>query len=314
MADVDDRGQLILITGLVMAIGLVALVLLLNTAIYTENLASRGSDVGTRDAIEFRHTTVESIGRILDEENELEHDSRSAVRDRVNGDLDELDSIGSVHMARFGVIADLSDRQVHEGTWLRQTDSSRNMTDVSATRNWTPTTGADGIRDFSVTVTGGLEPTSTPRADAFNISVIGSGGKRWSLYVYDDSLIGGRQLAVRNGSGSFSADVCSSLLPGSPPFNVNLTAGTVDGTDCAAIDFAKGTSPPYDVSFTWANRSVGTYNLTVNSTTTNGFAPIGDPGPPEQIPIVYSVSIDLTYENAELTYRDRVRVTPEVSP
>lgn len=311
MADVDDRGQLILITGLVLAIGFVALVLLLNTAIYTENLASRGSDVGARDAIEFRHTTIESIGTILQEENELEYDSRSAVQSAVDGDIDELDNVSAGNSAQFGVIADLSDSQLHDGTWLRQTDASRNMSDHSGTLNWTLTEDANGIRDFSMNVTGGLEPTSNPEADAYNISVIGSGGDRWSLYVYDDSP---PKLAVRNGSGTFSDDICSSQLPGSPPFTVNLTAGTVDGTDCAAIDFAKGTTPPYDVTYTWGNRSEGTYNLTVNSTTTNGFDAFGDPGPPEKIPIVYSVSLDLTYDNGELTYRERVRIMPGADP
>ncbi|MFC7080626.1 DUF7261 family protein [Halorussus caseinilyticus] len=37
-----DRGQLILVTGLAIAVMLVALVLLLNTVIYTQNLATRG--------------------------------------------------------------------------------------------------------------------------------------------------------------------------------------------------------------------------------------------------------------------------------
>lgn len=311
MANVDDRGQLILITGLVLAIGFVALVLLLNTAIYTENLASRGSDVGTRDAIEFRHTTIESIGTVLEEENELEYDSRSAVKDSVDGDIEELDNVSAANSAQFGVVADLSDRQLHEGTWLRQTDSSRNMSDHSGTLNWTLTEDANGIRDFSVNVAGGLESTSTPEADAYNISVIGSGGDRWSLYVYDDSA---PKLAVQNGSETSPNAVCSSQLPSSPPFTVNLTAGSVDGADCAAIDFAKGTTPPYDVTYTWGNRSEGTYNLTVNSTTTHGFDDFGDPGQPEKIPIVYSVSLELTYENGELAYRERVRIVPEADP
>lgn len=45
MANVSwDRGQMILVSGLLVAVTLLVLVLLLNTAIYTENVATRGID------------------------------------------------------------------------------------------------------------------------------------------------------------------------------------------------------------------------------------------------------------------------------
>lgn len=65
-----NRGQLILITGLVIAITMVAMVLILNSAIYTENVATRGVDSGGDDAIDFRNTVIEGSEEIIEHENE----------------------------------------------------------------------------------------------------------------------------------------------------------------------------------------------------------------------------------------------------
>ncbi|MCL7418278.1 MAG: hypothetical protein M8354_10625, partial [Halalkalicoccus sp.] len=65
-----DRGQLILVTGVTIAVILVALVVLLNTVIYTENLATRGIDSGADDALEYRATVVGSVGELIEYENE----------------------------------------------------------------------------------------------------------------------------------------------------------------------------------------------------------------------------------------------------
>lgn len=65
-----DRGQLILVAGLTVAVILVMLVLLLNTVIYTENLATRGIDSGAGDAAEYQATVVGSVEELIERENE----------------------------------------------------------------------------------------------------------------------------------------------------------------------------------------------------------------------------------------------------
>lgn len=69
MEDVSyDRGQLILITGLVIAVVLVSTVLILNTAIYTENLATRSTGDDTSEAIEFQNVVIDGSTEILQNE------------------------------------------------------------------------------------------------------------------------------------------------------------------------------------------------------------------------------------------------------
>lgn len=69
MADVSDRAQLILVSGLTIAVTLLVLVVLLNTVIYTENVASRGMDSGVGDARSIHETIVDETGGILAEAN-----------------------------------------------------------------------------------------------------------------------------------------------------------------------------------------------------------------------------------------------------
>ena len=59
-----DRGQLLLVAGLVMAVSLVALVVLLNASIYSENLATRGIEAADGDSLEVRAAAVAKNPRV----------------------------------------------------------------------------------------------------------------------------------------------------------------------------------------------------------------------------------------------------------
>lgn len=304
--DERDRGQLLLVAALAIAVAIVALVLLLNTSIYMENLATRDTDTGASEAIAFRNSVESNLWRVVAAENERTYADRGTLERNVSNRTDRFVRLTASRHRRSGVVAELSNTTLDNGTRLVQNDSSRQLTSASSTSNWTLATSAEGVRHFEVNATGGLETTATPSTDAFGVNVDGSGGQRWSLYLYND---GGGRLAVKNGSGSVSTDVCGGPF-GTPP-EVNLTAGTVDGTACPAIDFARGTTPPYDISYQYGNRSEGTYRLTANtsnvpSTSFNGPGPTT---PPYEVPVVYSVSTDVVYRSPTLSYRANVTIT-----
>jgi hypothetical protein len=60
-----DRGQLILLGGLTLAVLLVGLAVILNAAIYSENLASRGDAIGADDALVFRDETETAVSGLI---------------------------------------------------------------------------------------------------------------------------------------------------------------------------------------------------------------------------------------------------------
>ena len=65
-ASTRDRGQMILVGAFALSMTFVALALLLNSAVYTENLASRSIDAGASEAIEFREEARAATVGILE--------------------------------------------------------------------------------------------------------------------------------------------------------------------------------------------------------------------------------------------------------
>jgi hypothetical protein len=301
-----DRGQLILVAALAIATAIVALVLLLNTSIYMENLATRDTDTGASEAIAFRNTVEANLWPVVAAENDRPYTNRSKLRTNVTKRTNRLVELTASQHRRSGVAAELSNTTLDNGTRLRQTDSTRALTANDSDANWTLATGADDVRGFEFNATGD-EPLG---ANATEIRVDESdSSETWSLFVYDNGS--SPSLAVNNATGGTTANICDSQY--SDGTRVNLTAGTINGTACPAIEFAKGADPPYDISYNYSDNATGTYDLTVNTTVAthsgDNFNDTVSNTTPYAVPVVYSVSTDVVYRSPELSYRANVTVT-----
>lgn len=73
MADVArDRGQLLLVAGLTIAVTFVVLALVLNGVIYTETVGTRTADVGERDALAAEALAVDHVATTIASGTEAE--------------------------------------------------------------------------------------------------------------------------------------------------------------------------------------------------------------------------------------------------
>lgn len=308
--DGTDRAQLVLVAALAIAVAMVVLVVLLNGAIYTQNLAMRSPDAGGHDALQFRAASASAVAEILDDENGAEYDNHALVRRNVSDGVERYGQLAArSNLGTGGAYAAINESSLSlsDGWLLRQTDGSRNFTNRSGEESWTFVASTPAVRQYDITITdaAALFSTATPSTGAFNVTVRGNGGNEWRLYVYEDS---GTKIAVKNGTGSVSTDVCTpSLEP-----RIDLTAGTVDGDPCPALEFGKGTSSPYNVSYRNGAEAVGTYNLTVDTTSVAGenFIAVGAGPSPYQVPAVYDVRFTLVYDTSALRYADSIRVAP----
>ncbi|MDX1744304.1 MAG: hypothetical protein R3324_00060 [Halobacteriales archaeon] len=278
--------------------------------IYTENLASRGTDVGGADAIEAREAMVDGVAGLVEKENNGSYEERSHLESNVTHGIQEHGFVALRTRIKNGVVVNTSVLNYDDGVLVLQ-DSAGEMTDKDSEHNWFLANGTTGTRDFVLEIDeSGLTDTSDPRNDSFNVRLIGSGGNRWNIYVYKDG--GTTTLAVRNGSQvDPTENVCS---PSTNP-TINLTAGTVDGTPCSAIEYGKGVSEPYDIGYVYGNRSTGTYELTANVTTGDvqdgNLYGAASGNSPYWEPVVYAVHVDFLYETYPLTYRSQIRIVPE---
>jgi len=315
MADLSDRsrGQLLLVTGFVIAVAIVALVLLLNTAIYAENLTTRSTDTGANDALAYR-SSVEAglwptVGSAAD--NGYNESSRSAVEANVSRRLDQFEDDISRRHHIGGAAAGVSVADYYDGARIRQPNASRRLTGAGGAANWTVVASTSDLRQFEVNTTGGLTSTSDPENDAFRLDVVGSAGNRWSLYAYEDSATSNATLAVKNGTGTIETNICSDLVDGPP--RVDPVAGTVNGEPCGPLSFAEGTSPPYQLRIVYGNRSTGSYDAMVNGTLSPSIGSnyASPPNSPYDVPVVYGLRTNVTYRSDGLTYAAETATVPD---
>ena len=312
-APAEDRAQIILITGLTLAVLFVAVVLLLNTVIYTENLATRGADAGGTEAIEFRDDAVDDLAGIL----HREHRNRSSGA----GVVDDFDASAVAyartvadHRARDGVIADVTVNvsTVERGYFVAQNETEsgfRNMTAPDGTTaNWTVAGGVTRTRNYRLTVD--PEELSSSPDPVFTVVADGTAGGTNETWSASLSAASGNNITVTVDNGTTPES--ETFEPGSDGnHTVDFTGGTVNGQPFDALVWADGVqtgSDPYDLRYENGTAATGTYHLVVDDR--DGGASPDRPSRPYVADAVYGVDVELTHRTPELTYADSVRLAP----
>jgi len=309
MEDVE-RGQIILITGLAIAVILVSLVLLMNSVIYSQNLATRepaGASGGS--AVVYRTTVLDGTGGLLERENAAEHGSYDAVRSNVTDALTGYDQLlTQSYLQRSTLVGmhDVTGANATRGTLLRQTTDTT-FENKSNVADWTLVTNATNrrVRNLVLRINRS-ELGSSTASGAFRVVVENTTGATWNASIYDAS-----GAITVDGSGPGSA--CSVTAPAA---TVDLIRGTVNGTACPGLRFASGVGSTYDVRFRHGDRAGGTYRLTVRNASDaahvvdSGFATGPTTDVPYAVPAVYSETLGIRYRTDQLSFATHVRVAP----
>lgn len=306
MADVrKDRGQLILITALGLAILLVSLALIVNTAIYTENLATRSSKAaGGSEVIQYEASVQSTVAGLIEfgnfHHNETEADLQTNL---TKGVATWSDHAGTLY-ATSGSAVNVSVTATENGSRIAQTDTTRNFSNASlSSDDWIVVTTVDRTRQFRINVTDGstLEPDGS--GNAFTLILRDGGGSTWRLNITSTDVY------VKNGTGT--EFTCSA--PADPW--VNLTAGTVGGTVCPGLSFADGVSSPYEIEFKNPGNITGTYTMIVD----DGGTIANSPGPHLNTPAggspfathaIYEAEVRFVYQTPRIYVERSTRIAP----
>lgn len=314
MADVaDDRGQLLILGALVLAVMFVSFAALTNTAVYTENLATRESDPGTGAAVEFRTAAVTGTGGLVEDVNRHNDTSYVALDENASVAVDEWDNASAKTYGATGRVVETEYVRAANGTRIAQTNSTRQFTNATDAPDWTVASGLgdDDLRAHRLNVsTSDLEPE---RSGAFRIDYTDSDDDTRSVYVYRNATPDPTRVVVEVDAPGWNA-ACSA-----PAWNgyavVDVTGARVGDSHCGALAFFGNVSTPYDVSYHNGVAANGTYGLVVNrteSTVESGTASFGTDGgdDPFATEALYSARIALTYESHRVYHRAQVRVAP----
>lgn len=261
-----DRGQLIIVAALVLAVVFVALALVLNSAIFTENVSTRETGDEGSLAVSVDDAFAETSVR-LDYVNANHNDSEATVnRAFTTAMADWSSGIAATHAsmgAAFGLTVD--DRV--NGSALKQTDEDRPFTSGGDETAWTLVSDASRLAGFELVVDrddlDDGETVDDLRSDSFHLE-FDDGTETWQLYVFDDggsvTVFSGTESAVASASDLDDLDSCTT---GADPARIDLSAGTLGGEPCAALEFESAVSEAVDVRYANADRVTGTYELFV---------------------------------------------------
>lgn len=306
-----DRGQLMLVGALALAVLFVSFAFLLNAAIYTETIASRGTGVEADTVIGYRNAATDATGGTIDRLSVGENRSYDSLHGNLTAAVGDWDRGTARQYAIEGDAPSVEVVSVTNGTRVVQ-NGTRNFTDVDGAANWT--LAADvRTRNYTMTVEGN-ELAHSSQSDvlngnphgAFNVTFENASGN-YSIYVYESG--GEVELQAENPDGN---DVGNCTFS-SGSVEIDFTAGTVNGTSCEALDVYRTIDGPYDVRYYNADVINGTYATTVDAEhdelVGGHYATYGGDGPFRSTAI-YAVDIEVVFRSASVYYRNEGTVAP----
>jgi hypothetical protein len=323
VADLSEggRGQLLLVTALVLAVVFVSLSIVVNAAIYSENIASRQDPSGT-DALQGRHETAVMAVDLLASVNRENNTDNATLGEGVRGGLDETDEFVRLERAKRGSLTNttLQTSSQNNGTIVYQNES-RELTSAEGNADWTVVrnvnrrAGGNGTRAFTMNLTSISGDLRILVAD-YSASDI------WGLTVFGN-VSAGNDVTVEVDSPVSSTKNCTKTLD-SGHAEIDVTGGTVAGEPCGALRgsyrFAHGVGDRYNISVKNGDQATGNYSLvTRNATAWKKAASDSDfqlnytkasGGAPYARAAIYNTTVVYEYRSSELVYETKIRVAP----
>ena len=298
-ARLDDRGQLLLVGAIGIAVLLVVLAVVLNTAIYTEAIATDSATANEeRSVVAYEDGAERAIAGIILSTNRGSDGTvtEDELETNLREDVAQWSDLSDRHRATDGASGTLSVDEVTYGTRILQDETQREFTDGDGTADWTVAENVSRVIEFRMTIT--AERLQDLGNESFSVRVEDGDGSVRELDVYaneDD------EVTVDTGT-----DTCSS--PGET-VTIDLVSGTVDGTPCAGLSVTDDLEPSSDIDYRNADTVEGEYALTVDGgaeTTVDA----GGTESPRAVPAIDGAEATLTYHSSTLSYESELRIRP----
>lgn len=329
--DGADRGQLLIIIGLVLGLAFVVLALVLNAAIFTENFATRETTDSERSTAH-----ISGIEGAIDGAYDRTNDNatRKVVHARATFDesLQTWADSQADSAAERGAVFE-AEWTTHAGWRLEQdADGSFAPADDAGATDWTVAPDARNVSAFEMDVTrGDLYDGTTGLTDiendAFRISV-SDGATEWELYVFRDT--GNSTVVVYDGDPSSNGDLGDlldspdSCTRATARADIDLRNHTFDGSTCDALEIPASIEGPVEIRYenvqstAGTERVNGTYTLVVNGSgaiaTNASDHPdrfnVSGKEPPTATAVVYAVEYDTYYERDDVVHDREGRYAP----
>ncbi|QLD88624.1 hypothetical protein HWV07_06085 [Natronomonas salina] len=298
----DESGQIIIIAALLLAVIFVGLALVLNSAIYTENMATRG-DTSTAEAMSVDTVTEDRLQGSIDNANyAIDEDSSYSVRrSRIRQNVSTWNTLMGGREARNGrsYITELN--SITNGTRVVQRDTvdfmpadddlDQSVLDltidplgIEGRTTWLVVTDSE-VRDFEMTVEKDslkqtrqgliadlvdLTDTALTGSDEFWVQTEG-GDEMWRIYLVNDTVNNSVAAVTteleRDGDIVQNETIRSVCSVKGDAATIRFTSGELvsedDRTDCPALQDAFAPDE-YNLYYVGADEVAGSYQFIVD--------------------------------------------------
>lgn len=316
MADVArraNRGQLLVITALALAVMLSLMALTLNTAVFGEVYVAQ-TDENLRDereAVQFQAGAQRGVAGLLPAINER-YDEYDALENGLEREIANWTGLAKREYAHDAIAANASLAAVSFETLVIQNES-RDFTDQNGSAAWTVAENVSSASGYEMNVSEeALVETSDCAGGSacFALTVDGENAS-WRMFVYTTGNTT-TAITVKSSAGTENCDTTNASVV------INVTDGVFDdgGDACAFTTFLgdAAVDPPYTVAYTNANNVSGTYALTVPGRIVTGRIAdddrYGTTGSPRLDPRIAAANVTVRFRSLDLVYVSERRVSP----
>jgi len=280
----DRRGQMILIGGVLLAVTILALGVVFNSAVYTTVLAGESQDdVSSREPLGFQQEVRQLVGATVERAVQQES-SRSDQANYVTNNLPSVRENLRRYHADANRLVDISVDATIPGVFIYNSTGSFESESGQAVWN----VGSDlYVRNMSFDV----RSTS-----GFIVEITGASGNSFVLDIGSDVAV----------DGPTTSKTCSWSGSG----HVNITESTINGDRCNALDFFERLEAPYDIQFRQGSNAQGRYSLLV----TPSGSISSDVASQDRTDRLFGVDVATEYVTTEIDWETTLRVAPGEPP
>ena len=302
-----DRGQLLIITAISLAVLLVLMALALNTAVYGVVHAGGADDDlrEERNAVRYEDGVRRGVAGLIPAVDNSTADDPAALEANLSRAVANWSRVAGRQEASDGVAANASLAAVRFETDIVHDDDSRAFTNETGETNWTVASEVTEVQRYEMRIDReNLVNTSECAAGdtCFEIVVDDSG---WALIAYRTN----QKVVIRVDAGD--AAKCETT---DASVTVNLTDGSFDHADCGGETFTPiddASDDAYDIRYANAGNVNGTYELRgEGQVDENDYHDADSGSSPRVAPRLSGADVLVTYRSPNLHYRTVIRVDP----
>lgn len=301
-----DRGQLLIITAISLAVLLVLMALALNTAVYGVVHAGGADDDlrEERNVVRYEDGVRRGVAGLIPAVDNSTTDDPAALEANLSRAVANWSRIAGRQEAGDGVAANATLAAARFETEIVHDDGSRAFTNENGDTNWTVAREVTAVHRYEMRIDrANLVNTSECAAGdtCFELSVDGG---EWALIAYRTN----QKVVVR-----VDADDGGRCETTDPSVTVDLTDGRFDHADCGetftAVDDA--TDDRYAIRYANADNVDGRYELHSEGVVDQDDYHDADSGSsPRVAPRLAGADVLVTYRSPDLQYRAVIRVDP----